>query len=105
MNYINWETELMYYNLILYASQTLRKKELKITELPKSNGGTITLTTEEFDKLETAFCKGKGWGRDGSTNLHRIVLRGNYKWHPLTDVELDISVKGAPEGRTTLQMS
>jgi hypothetical protein len=73
--------------------QIEEKKNEIITEPPKSNNGTITLTTEEFDKLETAFCKGKGWSRDGSTNIHRIVLRGNYKWHPLTDVEFDIIVK------------
>jgi hypothetical protein len=78
--------------------QIVEKKNEIIAEPPKSTNGTITLTTEEVDKLETAFCKGKGWNRDGSTNIHRIVLRGNYKWHLSTDVEFDITVKGASNG-------
>ena len=71
-------------------SERLVKKSTFVTS------HSIKFTTDEYDKLKTAFCKGKGWSRGSPTNLYRIVLRGNYKWHPLTEVELDIRVEGTP---------
>ena len=29
-----------------------------------------------------------------TTSLHKIILRGNYRWHPFTDVELEIELDG-----------
>jgi hypothetical protein len=57
--------------------QIEEKRSEVIIEPPKPHNGTITFTTEEYEILKTAFCKDKGWIMDSSTNLHRIVLRGN----------------------------
>jgi hypothetical protein len=64
-------------------SERLARKSIFVT------GHSIKFTTDEYDKLKTAFCIGKGWSLDSphTTNLHKIILRGNYKWYPVTDVE------------------
>ena len=55
----------------------------------------IILTQEEYDKLRTAFCKGKGWSLDypHTVNVRSITLRGNYKWMPTSDVEFSIDIE------------
>jgi len=54
----------------------------------------IILTLEEYDKLKTLFCKGKGWSLDypHTVNVRSITLAGNYKWMPETDVEFQIEM-------------
>jgi hypothetical protein len=56
----------------------------------------IILTQEEYDKLITVFCKGKGWSLDHphTVNVQSISLLGNYKWMPATDVEFHIEIDG-----------
>ena len=55
----------------------------------------IILTQEEYDNLKTAFCKGKGWRLDypHTVNVHSIILKGNYKWMPTSDVEFSIETE------------
>ena len=56
----------------------------------------IILTQDEYDKLKTAFCKGKGWSLDypHTVNVQSITLTGNYKWMPASDVEFRIEIEG-----------
>ena len=56
----------------------------------------IILTQEEYDKLKTAFCKGKGWNLDypHTVSVRSITLTGNYKWTPKSDVEFNIEIEG-----------
>jgi hypothetical protein len=55
----------------------------------------IILTQEEYDKWNTAFCKGKGWSLDHphTVNVRSITLTGNYKWMPESDVEFYIEIE------------
>jgi hypothetical protein len=54
----------------------------------------IILTREEYDQLQTVFCKGKGWSQDypHTVNVRSITLTGNYKWMPATSVEFRIEI-------------
>lgn len=54
----------------------------------------IILTREEYDQLQTLFCKGKGWSQDYPHTVHvrSITLSGNYKWMPATSVEFQIEM-------------
>ena len=63
----------------------------------------IILTQEEYDKLKTAFCKGKGWSLDypRTVNVRSITLRGNYKWMPSSDVVFRIEIEGQKKGPIT----
>ena len=56
----------------------------------------LVLTQEEYDKLVTIFCKGKGWSLDypHTVNVQSLILTGNYKWMPTTDVEFHIEIDG-----------
>ena len=56
----------------------------------------LILTHEEYDKLVTVFCKGKGWSLDypHTVNVQSLILTGNYKWMPATDVEFHIEIDG-----------
>ena len=56
----------------------------------------IIMTQEEYGKLKTLFCEGKGWSLDypQTVNLRSITLTGNYKWMPESDVEFCIEIEG-----------
>ena len=71
-------------------SERLRKKSIFVTN------HSITFTRDEYDKLKTAFCKGKGWSLDypHTVNVRSITLTGNYKWMPESDVEFRIEIEG-----------
>jgi hypothetical protein len=60
--------------------ERLRKKSIFVT------GHSIKFTRDEYDKLKTAFCEGKGWSLDypHTVSVHRITLSGNYKFYPAT---------------------
>jgi hypothetical protein len=63
----------------------------------------IILTPEEYDKWKTAFCKGKGWSLDypHTVNVRSIILTGNYKWMPESDVEFCIEIEEQGKGSGT----
>jgi hypothetical protein len=52
----------------------------------------IILSDEEYENWKKICLDTLGWGNEfpHTTSLHKIILRGNYKWHPFTDVELEI---------------
>ena len=52
----------------------------------------IILSDEEYENWKKIWLDTLGWGNEfpHTTSLHKIILRGNYKWHPFTDVELEI---------------
>lgn len=54
----------------------------------------LILTREEYDDLNAAFCKGRGWSLDypHTVNLQSITLKGNYKWIPASDVEFSVEI-------------
>jgi len=56
---------------------------------------TIRFTRDEYDKLKTAFCKGKGWTLDypHTVNVHSITLTGNYKWMPRSSIQFHIEIE------------
>jgi len=56
----------------------------------------IILSTEEYENWKKIWLDTLGWGHEfpHTTSLHKIILRGNYKWHPSTDVELEIVKEG-----------
>ena len=70
-------------------SERLHKKSIFVTN------DSIKFTRNEYDKLKTAFCKGKGWSLDypHTVNVHSITLKGNYKWMPTSDVEFSIEIE------------
>ena len=70
-------------------SERLHKKSIFVTN------DSIKFTRNEYDKLKTAFCKGKGWSLDypHTVNVHSITLKGNYKWMPASDVEFSIEIE------------
>jgi hypothetical protein len=72
------------------TSERLRKKSIFVT------GHSIKFTRDEYDRLKTAFCKGKGWSLDypHTVNVRSITLTGNYKWMPASDVEFQIEIEG-----------
>lgn len=55
----------------------------------------IILSDEEYENWKKIWLDTLGWGHEfpHTTNLHKIILRGNYKWHPFTDVELEIVIE------------
>jgi hypothetical protein len=71
-------------------TERLRKKSAFVT------GHSIKFTRDEYDKLKTAFCKGKGWNLDSphTVNVRSMTLTGNYKWMPASDVEFLIEIEG-----------
>ena len=75
-------------------SVRLWKKSKFVTN--HSTNHSITFTRDEYDKLKTAFCRGKGWTLDypHTVNVRSITLTGNYKWHPASDVEFRIDIEG-----------
>jgi hypothetical protein len=64
----------------------LRKKSKFVTS------HSIKFTSDEYDKLKTAFYKGKGWSLEypHTVNVRSIILTGNYKWMSASDVEFQI---------------
>ena len=78
-------------------SERLCKKSIFVTS------DSIKLTRDEYDKLKTAFCKGKGWSLDypHTVNVHSVTLTGNYKWMPASDVEFQIEIEGREEDPRT----
>jgi len=56
----------------------------------------IILSDEEYENWKKIWLDTLGWSNEfpHTTSLHKIILRGNYKWHPFTDVELEIVTKG-----------
>jgi hypothetical protein len=71
-------------------SERLAKKSTFVTS------HSIKFTREEYDKLKTAFCKGKWWSLDypHTVKVHSITLSGNYKWMPQSNVEFCIEIEG-----------
>ena len=63
-------------------------------EVEKSH--KIILNDEEYQYWKKIWLTALGWSHEfpHTTNLHKIILRGNYKWHPFTDVELEIEKEG-----------
>ena len=78
-------------------SERLRKKSTFVT------GHSIIFTRDEYDKLKTAFCKGKGWSLDypHTVSVRSITLTGNYKWMPESDVEFCIEIEEQGKGPRT----
>ena len=56
----------------------------------------IILSKEEYEHWKNIWLDALGWRHEfpHTTHLHKIILRGNYKWHPFTDVELEIELEG-----------
>lgn len=56
----------------------------------------IILSNEEYENWKKIWLDTLGWGHEfpHTTSLHKIILRGNYKWHAFTDVELEIATEG-----------
>jgi hypothetical protein len=56
----------------------------------------IILSDEEYENWKKIWLDTLGWGNEfpHTTSLHKIILRGTYKWHPFTDVELEIVTEG-----------
>ncbi len=71
-------------------SERLRKKSIFVTN------HSIKFTRDEYDKLKTAFCKGKEWSLDypHTVNVRSITLTGSYKWMPASDAEFRIEIEG-----------
>lgn len=55
----------------------------------------IILSDEEYENWKKIWLDTLGWNNEfpHTTSLHKIILRGNYKWHPFTDVELEIVIE------------
>lgn len=55
----------------------------------------IILSDEEYENWKKIWLETLAWDHEfpHTTNLHKIILRGNYKWHPFTDVELEIVIE------------
>ena len=56
----------------------------------------IILNKEEYEYWKNIWLDALEWSHEfpHTTSLHKIILRGNYKWHPFTDVELEIELEG-----------
>lgn len=56
----------------------------------------IILSKQEYEHWKNMWLDALGWSHEFShtTSLDKIILRGNYKWHPFTDVELEIELEG-----------
>lgn len=82
----NWE-EIRKYDA--EESERFHKKSIFVTS------DSIKFTRYEYDKLKTAFCKGKGWSVDypHTVSVRSITLTGNYKWMPASDVEFRIEIE------------
>jgi hypothetical protein len=79
------------------TSKRLHKKSKFVTN------DSIKFTREEYDKLKTAFCKGKEWDLEypHTVNVRSITLTGNYKWMPELDVEFRIEIEGQEKDSKT----
>ena len=66
----------------------------------------IILSDEEYENWKKIWLDALGWDNEfpHTTSLHKIILRGNYKWHPFTDVELEI-VTNEYEGKGKTRVS
>ena len=55
----------------------------------------IILNKEEYEYWKNIWLDALEWSHEfpHTTSLHIIILRGNYKWHPFTDVELEIELE------------
>ena len=53
------------------------------------------LSDEECQYWKNIWLDALGWSHKypHTTNLHKIISRGNYKWHPFTDGELEIELE------------
>jgi hypothetical protein len=83
----NWEKIRKY---DVETSERLHKKSKFLTNQ------SIMFTRDEYDKLEAAFCKGKGWNLHypHTVSVRSITLTGNYKWMPASDVEFKVEIEG-----------
>lgn len=66
----------------------------------------IILRDEEYENWKKIWLDTLGWGHEfpHTTSLHKIILRGNYKWHPFTDVELEIVIeRNEDKGKVKLE--
>ena len=56
----------------------------------------IILTDKEYEYWKNIWLDALGWSHKYpyATNLRTIILRGNYKFHPSTEVELEIELEG-----------
>jgi hypothetical protein len=56
---------------------------------------SIKFTTDEYEKLKTAFFKGKGWTPDypHTVSVRSITLTGNYKWMRAPNVEFQVEIE------------
>ena len=70
-------------------SERLGKKLIFVTR------DSIKFTRDEYDKLKTAYCKGKGWSLDYpyTVSVRSITLKGSYKGRPTPDVEFCIEIE------------
>ena len=52
----------------------------------------IKLSKEEYACWKNLWLHALGWSHESphAINLCKIIMRGNYKWHPFTDIELEI---------------
>ena len=89
-------------------NEEIRKYDAEESERPGKKsifvtGHSIKFTRDEYDKLKTAFCKGKGWTLDypHTVNVRSIILTGNYKWMPESDVEFLIEIEEQEKDRVT----
>jgi hypothetical protein len=66
------------------------EKERRQYEVKKTH--KIILNEKDYESWKKIWLDALGWRNEfaHTTSLHKIILRGNYKWHPLTDVELEI---------------
>jgi hypothetical protein len=73
----------------IYDAEISKKLQGKLRFVTNDS---IRFTRDEYDKLKTAFCKGRGWSQDypHTVNVRSITLTGNYKWMPATSVEFQI---------------
>ena len=66
----------------------------------------IILSDEEYENWKKVWLDALGWSHKfpHTTNLRKIILRGNYKWYPFIDVELEI-VTERNEGKGKIRVS
>jgi len=55
----------------------------------------IILSEEEYEYWKNIWLDALGWSHEfpHTTNLRQMILRGNYKFHPFNDVELNIEME------------
>jgi hypothetical protein len=70
-------------------SERLGKKSIFVTN------HSIKFTRDEYDKLKSAFCKGKEWSLEypHTVSVRSITLTGSYKWMPATNVEFQVEIE------------